>query len=227
MDSLILISIIVTIVVYIGAKALSLRVLSPFVTPILTATIVIILFLHSMHITYEQYSGAKKVMTFLLGPATVALAVPMYHNRDIIMEKLKPALFGLIIGTVSTIISAVVLSKLLGLSQTIQASSAVKAVTTPVAIDVVVLIGGDPALAAAFVIIAGLFGAVFAPAILTWMKISDPFSRGLGIGTVSHVIGTSQAVKEGPVQGAVSSMAMGVAAIITSIILPWLYPLIQ
>ncbi|WP_071396216.1 LrgB family protein [Bacillus tuaregi] len=227
MNSLTLISIGLTIVIYLGAKWLSLRVVSPMTTPILTATIVIIIVLHIMGISYEQYTPAKEYMTYLLGPATVALAVPMYNNRKVIMDKLFPALFGLIVGTISTIISAVWLSKVLGLSETIQATSAVKAVTTPVAIEAVLLVGGDPALAAAFVIIAGLFGAIFAPTILTILKISDPFSRGLGIGTVSHVIGTSQAVKEGPLQGAVSSMAMGCAAILTSLILPWLYPLIQ
>ncbi|CAM3664595.1 LrgB family protein [Aeromicrobium ponti] len=229
MNSLILtlISIVLTITVYFGATALSRRVVSPFTTPILTATIVMIVILSSFDISYEQYSSAKEWITSLLGPATVALAVPLYKNREIIMEKLMPAVFGLVIGTLSTILSAVWISKTLGLSDTIQATSAVKAVTTPVAIEAVVLIGGDPALAAAFVITSGIFGAVFGPALLTVTNISDPFSRGLGIGTVSHGIGTSQAVAEGPVTGAVSSVAMGASAIITSIILPWVYPLIQ
>jgi predicted murein hydrolase (TIGR00659 family) len=212
--------------VYLGARWLSIRVLSPLTTPLLTATIVLILIFSLFDISYEQYTMAKEWMTYLLGPATVALAVPMYHNRDVIMEKLMPALLGLTVGTLSTIISAVWLSKTLGLSEIIQATAAVKAVTTPVAIETVVLIGGDPALAAAFVIIAGIFGAVFGPVILTLMKISDPFSRGLGMGTVSHALGTTQAVREGPIQGAVSSMAMGLAAILTSIIIPWLYPLL-
>jgi len=213
--------------VYLGARWLSVRVLSPITTPLLTATIIIIMILYSLDITYEQYTPAKEWMTYLLGPATIALAVPLYNNRTVIMDRLIPAILGLIIGTLSTIISAVWLSKVLGLSETIQATSAVKAVTTPVAIEVVVLIGGDPALAAAFVIIAGIFGAVFGPAVLTLMKVSDPFTRGLSIGTVSHALGTTQAVREGPIQGAVSSMAMGFAAIFTSIILPWLYPLLQ
>ena len=171
------------------------RVSSPLTTPVLTATIVIIIIFYSMDITYEEYTVAKEWMTYLLGPATVALAVPMYQNRAVIMEQLFPALFGLLIGTVSTIVSAVWLSKVFGLSETIQATSAVKAVTTPVAIEAVALIGGDPALAAAFVIMAGIFGAVFAPTILTWMKITDPFSRGLGIGTVSHVSGYESSSK--------------------------------
>ena len=226
MSILTLISIVLTMVVYLGARWLSIRVLSPLTTPLLTATIVMILILSIFDISYEQYTPAKEWMTYLLGPATVALAVPMYHNREVIMEKLVPAMLGLTIGTISTIISAVWLSKAFGLSETIQATAAVKAVTTPVAIETVVLIGGDPALAAAFVIIAGIIGAVLGPAILNLTKISDPFSRRLSIGTVPHALGTTQAVREGPIQGAVSSMAMGCAAILTSIIIPWLYPLL-
>ncbi|WP_462412901.1 LrgB family protein [Neobacillus sp. Marseille-QA0830] len=227
MDSLTLLNILITIAVFIGATKLAKRVPSPFTTPILTATIVIIAVLSLLHISYKDYTMAKDWMTFLLGPATVALAVPMYNNQNIIKEKLKPAVLGLVIGTIATITSAVWLSKLLGLSDTIQATSAVKAVTTPVAIEAAAIIGGNPPLAAAFVITAGIFGAVLGPILLTFMKITDPFSRGLGIGTVSHGIGTSQIMIEGPIQGAVSSMAMGFAAIITSILLPWLYPFIQ
>ena len=227
MGSLTIISIIITIVVYLGAKSLSVRIVSPFTTPILTASLIIIVILLTFDISYEQYSQAEEWMTFLLGPATVALAVPMYQNRTVIMEKIAPALFGLVIGTISTIISAVWLSKAFGFTETVQAAAAVKAVTTPVAIETVLIINGDPALASAFVVIAGIVGALLAPALLTVLNIKDPFSRGLGIGTISHVIGTSQAVREGPLEGAVSSMAMGLAAIFTSVILPWFYPLIQ
>lgn len=227
MNSLTIISIIITVIVYLGARYLSIRLVSPLTTPVLTASLVIIGILLTFDITYEQYSQAKEWMTFLLGPATVALAVPMYQNRNVILEKIIPALFGLSVGTISTIISAVWISKAFGFSEEIQAAAAVKAVTTPVAIEAVLIINGDPALASAFVIIAGIVGAVIAPPLLSVLKINDPLSRGLGIGTVSHVIGTSQAIKEGPIEGAVSSMAMGIAAIFTSIILPWLYPVIQ
>ncbi|WP_338471708.1 LrgB family protein [Niallia sp. XMNu-256] len=227
MDSLTLINISITVVVYLGAKWLSERLVSPLTTPVLTASLLIIVILSVFDISYEQYSEAKEWISILLGPATVALAVPMYHNRTVIMEKMIPALFGLMIGTISTIVSAVWLSKVFGLSEAIQAAAAVKAVTTPVAIDVVLIINGDPALASAFVVIAGIVGAVLAPTLLSILKIKDPFSRGLGIGAVSHVIGTSQAVKEGPLEGAVSSMALSLAAIFTTLILPWLYPVIQ
>ena len=171
MDNLTIISIILTIVVYLGTRWLSEQIISPITTPVLTATIVLIIIFQLFDITVEQYAEAKDWMTFLLGPATVALAVPMYHNRSVIMDRLFPALFGIIIGSISTIISAVWISKLFRFPDVVQATSAIKAVTTPVAIEVVLIIGGDPALASAFVIIAGIIGAVIAPPLLTAFKL--------------------------------------------------------
>jgi predicted murein hydrolase (TIGR00659 family) len=227
MSGITLFSIILTLAMYIGALNMSRRVVSPFTTPVMTSTIAIIIILVLMDISYSEYTPAKEWMTFLLGPATVALALPLYENRHILLEKLKPAMLGMVIGTASTILSAVGISKALGLSKGLQAASAVKAVTSPVAIEAALLIGADPAISVAFVMMAGIFGAVFGPVLLTLLKITDPFARGLGIGTVSHGIGTSQIIKEGSLQGAASSVAMGVAAIITSIILPWIYPLLM
>ena len=126
MDKLTIISIILTIVVYLGTRWLSEKIISPITTPVLTATIVLIIIFQLFDITVEQYAEAKAWMTFLLGPATVALAVPMYHNRSVIMDRLFPALFGIIIGSISTIISAVWISKLFRFPDVVQATSAVK-----------------------------------------------------------------------------------------------------
>lgn len=227
MNGITLFSIILTIGAYYGALALSRKVQSPFASPVMTATAAIILVLSFLDIDYQDYTPAKDWMTFLLGPATVALALPLYKTRKILMERFKSAIAGLAIGTLATILSAVWLSKVFGLPEELQAASAVKAVTSPVAIEAVLLIGGNPAIAVAFVMTAGILGAVIGPLILSLAKINDPFARGLGIGTVSHGIGTSQIMKEGPLQGAASSIAMGMAAIITSLILPWIYPLIK
>ncbi|WP_046173379.1 LrgB family protein [Domibacillus indicus] len=218
--------IVLTIAVYLGARLLSIRFSSPLTTPVFTSTAAIIIVFLAGDVSYEEYIPAKNIMTFLLGPATVALAVPLYHNRAVLMERFLPAFIGITVGTMATIASAVWLSAAFGLSETIQAAAAVKAVTTPVAIEAAAIIGGDPALAAAFVMTAGIFGAVFGPPLLTIFRMKDPFSRGLAVGTVSHGIGTSQAVLEGPVQGAVSSAAMGFASIITALILPWFFPLL-
>ncbi|WP_077623372.1 LrgB family protein [Sediminibacillus massiliensis] len=227
MSGLTLFNILMTVLVYMGAKKLAARIHSPFTTPILTATVAVIAILLLMDVNYSQYEHAKAWMTYMLGPATVALAVPMYKNRVLIKENLRNIGAGLVAGSISTIVSAVLIAKLFHLSDEIQAAAAVKAITTPVAVDTVRIIGGDPSLAAVFVITAGIFGAAFGPSILTICRISDPVSRGLAIGTVSHGIGTSEIVNEGSIQGGVSSIAMSLAAIFTSIILPWIYPFIS
>jgi predicted murein hydrolase (TIGR00659 family) len=223
MNGLTLFNISLTLLIYIGSRVLYRHISNPFTTPVLLTTILVIIVLRIADINYVQYTPAKEWLTYLLGPATVALAVPMYKNRLVIKEKGIQVSVGLTVGSLATIASAIGISKLLNLSETIQATSAVKAVTTPVAIEIVPIIGGDPTLAAVLVITAGIFGAAFGSWCLTIFKIHDPISRGLGIGTVSHGIGTSQAVAEGKIQGAVSSVAMGAAAILTSIILPLIY----
>jgi predicted murein hydrolase (TIGR00659 family) len=225
MFALTLFNISVTLLIYIGSRVLYRYISNPFTTPVLLTTILVIIVLRIADINYVQYTPAKEWLTYLLGPATVALAVPMYKNRLVIKEKAIQVSVGLTVGSLATIASAIGISKLLNLSEMIQATSAVKAVTTPVAIEIVPIIGGDPTLAAILVISAGIFGAAFGSLCLTLFKIHDPISRGLGIGTVSHGIGTSQAVAEGKIQGAVSSVAMGAAAILTSIILPLVYNL--
>ncbi|MFS0778440.1 LrgB family protein [Neobacillus sp. 3P2-tot-E-2] len=226
MAGLTLFNISLTILIYIGARGLYRNITSPFTTPVLLATIIVIIVLRAADITYVEYTPAKESLTYLLGPATVALAVPMYKNRLVIKEKGLQVLSGLMLGCFATIASAIWISKLLNFSEIIQRTSAVKAVTTPVAIEIVTIIGGDPSLAAVLVITAGIFGAAFGSLLLTLFKIHDPISRGLGIGTVSHGIGTSQAAAEGTLQGAVSSVAIGAAAILTSIILPIIYNLL-
>ena len=225
MFGLTLFNISLTLLIYIGSRVLYRYISNPFTTPVLLTTILVIIVLRIADINYEQYTPAKEWLTYLLGPATVALAVPMYKNRLVIKEKALQVSVGLTVGSLATIASAIGISKLLNLSERVQATSAVKAVTTPVAIEIVPIIGGDPTLAAVLVITAGIFGAAFGSSCLTLFKIHDPISRGLGIGTVSHGIGTSQAVAEGKIQGAVSSVAMGAAAIFTSIILPLIYNL--
>ncbi|MDQ0215484.1 putative murein hydrolase (TIGR00659 family) [Oikeobacillus pervagus] len=218
-------SIIVTIAVYIFSLFLSKRFPSPLTSPVFISTAIIIFILIKSGITFEEYTPAKDIMTFLLGPATVALAVPIYHNKEVIMKKMFPAVTGLLLGTISTIVSALIFVKVFQLSDMIAASVATKSVTTPVAIEATKLIGGDPALAAAFVMVTGLFGAMLGPWIMNISRITDPFARGLATGTVAHGFGTAQIAMEGPLQGAVSGAAMGFAAIITSFILPWLFPL--
>ncbi|GIN84208.1 membrane protein [Heyndrickxia sporothermodurans] len=217
-------SIILTMIVYWFSLKIAKRLPSPFTSPVFLSTFIIIIILILSHVTYLNYTPAKNILTYLLGPATVSLAVPLYKNRDLVYKNLFPVFVGMITGTLMTITSAIVLGKIWSFSNQILSSLSIKSITIPVASEVSKIIGANEQLVAAFVMITGMFGAMFGPKILDIFKISHPLSRGLSLGTISHGIGTAEAVREGDVQGAISGVAMGVSAIFTSLIIPYLLP---
>ncbi|WP_367590400.1 LrgB family protein [Heyndrickxia ginsengihumi] len=183
----------------------------------------IILILLVSHISYQNYQIAKDIMSYFLGPATVALAIPLYKNRTMMLKYLTPILFGMIVGSTVTISSAVILAKLLHLSQHVLAALTIKSITVPVASEVAKNIGANQVLVAGFVMITGMFGAMFGLKLLSLLNIHHPISRGLALGTISHGIGTGEAVKEGEIQGAISGVAMAFTAVLTSFIIPWFF----
>lgn len=220
-------SIMITIGVYIFSLRLSRKYLSLLTMPIFFCTAVIILILVLSGISYEQYGLAKDIMSYLLGPATVALAVPLYRERETIFRNLRAVLIGISIGTTATIVAAVYMAKWLGLSDVMIRSFSIKSITIPIASEVAQVIEADTSLVTAFVIVAGMFGAMFGSLLLNIAKITDPVARGLSFGTISHGIGTSQALKEGIIEGATSSVAIGLTGIVTSLLIPWFLPLMM
>lgn len=219
-------SMIITIGVYIFSLRLSKKYPSLLTMPVFFCTVTIILILVVSRISYEQYGLAKEIMSYLLGPATVALAVPLYQERETIFGNLRAVLIGISIGTASTVASAVYMAKWLGLSDTMVRSFSIKSITIPIASEVAYVIEADTSLVIAFVIVTGMFGAMFGSLLLNIAQISDPVARGLSFGTISHGIGTSQALKEGIIEGATSSVAIGLTGIITSLLIPWILPLL-
>ncbi|WHY75632.1 LrgB family protein [Neobacillus sp. WH10] len=219
-------SILITVSVYLCVQFLAKKYSSPLTSPVFLSTIIIITLLVVSNISFDEYMPAKTIMTYLLGPATVALAVPIYKNRELFTKYFGAAFIGLSIGIVTTITSAILLAKLLKLSNMFIIAFTVKSVTVPVATEIGRIIDGNLSLIAAFVIITGMIGAMFGAKLLNLFKIHHPFARGLAIGTIAHGIGTAEAVKEGEVQGAVAGAAMGIAAVLTSIIIPFIIKLI-
>lgn len=222
-----LFGIFITVGVYILSLFLTRKYPSPLTMPIFFCTVTIILILSISQISYEQYSMAKDMMSYLLGPATVALAVPLYKQREIIYKNMRSVLTGICIGTITTIVSAVYGAHLLGLSDIMIRSFSIKSITIPIASEVTDIIDADISLVTAFVMITGMFGAMFGTWLLNIAKITDPLARGLSFGTIAHGIGTSQAIKEGEVEGATSSVAMGLAGMITSVMIPVFLPLLM
>ena len=176
-------------------------------------------------VSFEDYRPAKEIMTFLLGPATVALAIPLYKNRRAFFSQLVPASLGLLAGSLGTMIVAGLSARILGFSPELLSSIAIKSTTVPIAVEIARIVHGNPTLTAIFVVITGMIGASFGPWLMDRLDITHPVSRGLALGTISHGQGTAQAASESELSGAVAAVAMGLGAICTSLAAPWLIPL--
>lgn len=217
----------VTLAAYVLSRLVALRFPSPLTTPVFFSATLIIVILAQTGVGMADYEPAKRIMVFLLGPATVALAVPLYKNRQTLLRNTLPALLGLVVGSLATLGAALGLARILGLPEVIRASISIKSVTAPIAIELAPIIHGSPSLTVAFVIATGMIGAMLGPWLMTVVGIHDPLSRGLALGTISHGQGTAQAVSEGELQGAAAGIAMGLAAVFTACIAPLVVPLLR
>lgn len=214
-------SILLTVACYLASRQLFLRTGVSLLNPVIVSTTVIILVLQAAHLEFEDYRLAKDIMTFLLGPATVALAVPLYRNSRLLKLNLAGYLGAIAIGAISSMLSVLAVGWWFHLQRKILLSLAPKSVTAPIALEIARIIGGDPALAVAFVVATGMIGAAIGPWLMNRLKITDPAARGLALGTTSHGQGTAIALQEGETQGALAGVAMAVAGIITSFLAPW------
>jgi predicted murein hydrolase (TIGR00659 family) len=213
-----------------GAYALSLLARkhypSPLTTPVLFSTAIIIAVLMAAGLSVSDYRPAKDIMTFLLGPATVALAIPLYKNRQTFFRALIPAGVGLLVGSLGTMITAGLIARLFRFGPELVSSIAIKSATVPIAVEVAKIVHGDPALTAIFVVITGMIGASFGPWLMDRLGVSHPVSRGLALGAIAHGQGTAQAATESELTGAVAGVAMGLGAICTALVAPYIVPLL-
>lgn len=217
-------TILLTVGLYFITLKIYLKIKIPLLTPLLLSTTAIIIVLVSSGIPFEQYKPGKEIMTFLLGPATVGLALPLYLNRQLLRKMFLPILIGIACGSVSTLTTAVVLAKLSGLDTLLVTSLATKSITAPIAIDISRIIGGDPAIAVAFVIFTGTLGSMIGASFLSLCKIGNPVARGLAMGVTSHGQGTATILLEGQLQGAMAGVAMALSAVFISFVAPFYVP---
>ncbi len=194
----------------------------PLANPVLIAVTVLVLFLTVTGTSYETYFAGAQFVHFLLGPATVALAIPLYTQFKRVKAMLLPVIVGLFAGSLTAIISAVAIGRLFGASLPTQLSLAPKSVTTPIAMGVAERIGGIPSLTAVLVIVTGILGAVGARYVFDAMKLRDPAIRGFAIGVASHGIGTARAFQVNEQSGAFAALAMGLNGALTALLLPLL-----
>lgn len=194
----------------------------PLAQPVVVAIVVVAAALPLLDLDYTDYLARVGVVSFWLGPATVALAVPLHRQAHRLRGFVAPLLATLALGAVVSVGAGVLLVRVAGGSELLQRTMAPKATTTPVSIALSQTLGGLPPVSAALTILVGLVGAVAAPAVLTWARVRDTRARGLAIGAVSHGIGTARALHEDPAEGAFSGLAMGLTALLTSLLMPLL-----
>ncbi|RPI44841.1 MAG: LrgB family protein [Betaproteobacteria bacterium] len=216
-----------TITAYALSRYVGARVRTPFTTPVFFSTALIICCLVCSGFTATDYDSAKQIMTLLLGPATIALAVPLYNNAAALKRDLLPSALGILAGIIATVVCAVVLAQWLGLPDELVRAGSVKSVTVAVAVQMAEVILADPSLIAGFVIASGMFGAMMGPWILSVCRVTDPLARGLAMGTIAHGQGAAQAALEGELQGAVAGVAMGVTAIVSAALVPGLLAVVM
>jgi len=198
---------------------------SPLANPVMMSIASLSFILWVTETDYSTYFEGAKFIHFLLGPATVALAVPLYKNLHHVRAAWLPILVTITFGSFFAIISGVGIAALLGGSEKILISLAPKSVTTPIAMNLSQMMGGVPSLTAVFVILSGVTGAVFGGHMLNLVRVKDLKARGFAVGIASHGIGTAHKLNVHEKSGAFSSLAMGLNALVTVLILPLLYGL--
>ena len=195
---------------------------NPLLNPVLTTVTLLIIFLLATDTSYETYFEGGQFIHFLLGPATVALAIPLYQQLSKLKKSWLPILITVIAGVMIGAFSSISIALFLGASVETQLSLAPKSVTTPVAMGISELIGGIPSLTAILVVITGIIGAVIGTKLFQLMHIKDDSVKGITMGITAHGIGTARAFQISPEMGAFSGLAMALSALTTAVILPWL-----
>jgi predicted murein hydrolase (TIGR00659 family) len=199
--------------------------LNPLLNPVMIAVLLLVTIMVATRTRYETYFDGAQFVHFLLGPATVALAVPLYRQFENVRRSALAVTAAIIAGSLTASLSAVGIAWVLGGSRDSLISLAPKSVTAPVAMGIAERLGGLPSLTAVLVILTGILGAMMGTFILNALGIKDWAARGLAMGTASHGIGTARALQVNEVAGAFSGLAMGLNALATALLLPLLWKL--
>lgn len=211
----------ITLLVYAITDAVSVATRRhPLANPVLHAMWIIGLFLLLTGTSYTTYFAGAQFVHFLLGPATVALAVPFYETRKLVAAAILPMLAALIAGSVTAVTSVVLLAEAAGLPREITLSLAPKSVTAGIAMGISEALHADPSLTAVAVILTGIMGAIIVTPLMNWTNIGDYRARGFAAGIAAHGIGTARAFQVDEIAGVFSSLGMSLNALVTSFLVP-------
>ena len=183
--------------------------------PLLISIVVTILFLIGGHVDYETYNEGAKYLSWFLTPATVFLAIPLYEEWELLKNNAKAVILGVTSGVITSLVTVLVLSKLMGLDHENYVTLLPKSITTAIGMGVSEELGGYVTITVAVIVITGVLGNIMGEFICKIFRIHEPISKGLAFGTAAHAIGTAKAMEIGDVEGAMSSLSIAVAGILT------------
>lgn len=193
--------------------------------PLLISIVIVIVLLKVFHVDYSAYNESAKYLSYLLTPATVCLAVPLYEQLTLLKKNLLAVACGIVSGTLSSMAGIFVLSRLFSLDHRLYVTLLPKSITTAIGIGISEELNGIVTITVAVIIITGILGNVIADGIFRLFRIKNPLAKGLALGTASHAIGTARAMEMGPVEGAMSSLAVAVSGLLTVVIISFFAPL--
>lgn len=199
----------------------------PLANPVAISAALIIAALQLLDVPYASYASSARVLMWLLGPATVALAIPLARELARLSRMAWPVLVAVAVGVTTSVIATVLVARLSGADALLARSLSPKSATTPIAIEVSRQVGGAPELTAALVVLTGIIGAVLAPFVLDLLRIRDEAVRGIATGTAAHGIGTASLYRSSSVASAYSGLAMGLAGLFTALVTPWLLQVLE
>lgn len=211
----------ITMVVYILTNRLYNKIHFFLFNPLLLASGIIIYVLQYTKTDYSVYARGGDMITFLLGPATVALGVPLYKQIPTIKSNFKSIVIGVITGSITAIVSTVFIAKALGASRETLLSIAAKSTTMPIAIGITQILGGNDKLIVLGVAVTGIFGGVIGAEVMKLIGVKSKVAVGIGIGTASHAGGTSRAILMGETEGSMSGAAIVLTGLVTALIAPY------
>ncbi|MCQ2501530.1 MAG: LrgB family protein [Lachnospiraceae bacterium] len=190
-----------------------------FLNPLLVSIILVILFLLATGIEYQAYNAGAKYLSYLLTPATVCLAIPLYEQIDQLKNHASAILLGILSGALTSMTCVLILCLLFRLDHTMYVTLLPKSITTAIGLGVSEELGGIGTITASVIILTGVIGNISANLVCKVFRITHPIAKGVGIGSASHAIGTTRALEMGEVEGAMSSLSIAVSGLITVILI--------
>ena len=217
---------VLTLAAFYAGQRLQQKFKSPILNPILIAMVLVLVFLFSTKSSVQDYQAGMKYISWLLTPATVSLAVPMYDQFRLLRKNLAAIAAGVAAGAVSCLIMVLLFGILCRFEPELTISLLPKSITTAIGVVLSEMSGGMTGVTTAAIVFTGIFANVMGPAFCRLFRITDPIAQGVAFGTAGHVIGTSKANELSPLTGAVSSLSLVVAGLLTAVVLPLLVNLI-